>query len=71
MKSTTIKYKIEIEEVCKSIEHRIEEICKKFSTQNVNAASIPAFWMAIQGDILIGLEKAEIKKRRNKKKIRR
>lgn len=57
-----IKYKKEVYEICKSMEHRIIEICKKFAEENINMASLPAFWIAVQGDIDDGIKKARRKK---------
>jgi len=60
-----IKYKKEVEEICKSMEPRVIEICKKFAKGNVNSASLPAFFLGVQGDIDSGLIKA--KKLKSKK----
>ena len=53
-------------ELCKYIEHRVIEICKKFSMGNVNSASLYAFWIATQGDIQSFLKenKLEVRKRK-------
>lgn len=71
--SKDIKYKKEVEEICKSMENRVIEICRKFANGNVNTASLPAFWLAAQGDIDDGLKKAKKKsnyeKRKNNQKI--
>jgi hypothetical protein len=58
-----IKNKMEVKYIEESIEHRVVEICRKFATGNVNEASLPAFWLGLQGDIDKGL----IKVRRVKK----
>lgn len=60
--SEDIKYKKEVEEICKSMENRVIEICTKFAKGNVNMASLPAFWMGVQGDIDEGLKKAKKRK---------
>jgi len=54
-----IKHKKEVKEIIKSIEPRVVEICKKFAKGNVNSASLPAFWLGLQGDIDEGLKKSE------------
>jgi hypothetical protein len=54
-----IKNKLEVKYIEESIEHRVVEICKKFATGNVNMASLPAFWLGLQGDIDKGLIKAK------------
>jgi len=61
--SEDIKYKKEVEEICKNMEDRVIEICKKFATGNVNMASLPAFWIGLQGDIDEALKKARRKKK--------
>jgi len=38
------------------MEKRILEICQKFMKGNVNMASLPAFWMGLEGDINSFLE---------------
>jgi len=58
-----IKNKKEVKFVIEGIEKRVIEICKKFAKGNVNYASLPAFWLAIQGDIDNALIKAN---KRNK-----
>ena len=46
-----IKNKEEVKAVIEGIESRVVEICTKFAKGNVNHASLPAFWLGIQGDI--------------------
>ena len=53
-----IKYKKEVKAIIENMEMRIVEICEKFETGNVNSASLPAFFLGIQGDIDEGLKKA-------------
>lgn len=57
-----IKYKEEVKEIIESITPRILEICEKFEKGNVNMASLPAFFLGIQGDIDDGLRKVLDKK---------
>jgi len=42
--------------LCNYMEKRILEICQKFMKGNVNMASLPAFWMGLEGDINSFLE---------------
>jgi len=49
--SEDIKYKKIVAGIMTSMEKRIVEICKKFAKGNVNNASLPAFWIGIQGGI--------------------
>ena len=37
--------------LCDKMEARVVEICKKFATGNVNGASLPAFFVGLEGDI--------------------
>lgn len=53
-----IEYKKEVRAIIESMENRIIEICEKFETGNVNLASLPAFFLGLQGDIDEGLKKA-------------
>lgn len=46
-----IKYKRLVAGIMDNIEDRVVEICKKFAKGNVNNASLPAFWIGLQGDI--------------------
>ena len=62
-----IKYKKEVKEIIKSIEPRIIEICDKFEKGNVNNASLPAFFLGLQGDIDDGLKKCWRKKHETNK----
>ena len=62
--SKEIKYKKEVEEICKSMENRVTELCLKIERGDYNRATLPAFWLASQGDIDAALKKA---KKQNKK----
>jgi hypothetical protein len=71
--SEDIKFKKEVEAICKSMEKRVIELCCKIVKGNYNGATLPAFWLAAQGDIDDGLKKAKEKskyeKRKNNQKI--
>ena len=54
-----IENKKEVKAIIENIEERVVEICSKFETGNVNEASLPAFWLGIQGDIDDALIKCE------------
>lgn len=57
-----IKNKKEVKEVIEGIESRVVEICTKFEKGNVNEASLPAFFLGLQGDVDEALNKARRKK---------
>jgi len=57
-----IKYKKEVEEICKSMEGRIMQLCERFRTDDYNEATIYVFWIGVQGDIDEGLKKARRRK---------
>jgi len=46
--------------LCNYMEDRILEICNKFGKGNVNMASLPAFWMGLEGDIETFLEENKL-----------
>jgi hypothetical protein len=57
--------------LCIKLEPRVVEICDKFATGNVNAASLPAFFMGLEMDIERFLEENKLWVRKsNKKKLR-
>jgi len=57
--------------LCDKMESRVIEICKKFAKGNVNMASLPAFWIGLEGDIESFLEENKLWVRKsNKKKLR-
>ena len=58
--SEDIKNKKLVASIMDNMEDIVVEICRKFETGNVNHASLPAFWMAVQGDIDSAIER-EIK----------
>ena len=53
--------------LCDYMEPRVVEICKKFATGNVNLASLPAFWMGLEGDINTFLEDKNLRIRKTYK----
>lgn len=55
-----IEYKKEVEEIIKSMEDRVWELCRKIESGNYNSASLPAFWLGVQGDIDDGLKNARV-----------
>lgn len=57
------------ENLCNYMYDRIIEICDKFEIGNVNEASLPAFWIGLEGDIKQFIEenKLVIKKKQKKK----
>jgi len=57
-----IKYKREVECIIDSITSRVLEVCSKFEKGNCNQATLPAFFLGIQGDIDNGLKEARKKK---------
>ena len=52
-----IKYKEEVKAILESMTERIIEVCDKFETGNCNTATLPAFFLGVQGDIDEGLKK--------------
>jgi len=46
-----------VSKLCDEMEDRVVEICDKFETHNVNLASLPAFWMGLEMDIMTFLTK--------------
>ena len=54
--SEDIKFKKEVKAICNFMENRINELCHKIAKGNYNGATLPAFWLAIQGDIDDGLK---------------
>lgn len=74
-----IKYKKEVEEIIKSMEDRILELYQKIEKGNYNEATLPAFFLGLQGDIDEGLKKAKkkikthniVKKGGNKNNVRK
>jgi hypothetical protein len=46
-----MKREIFASKLCDKMESRVIEICKKFAKGNVNGASLPAFWIGLEGDI--------------------
>ena len=63
-----IKHREEVKQIIKSIEERIVQLCEKFETGNCNMATLPAFFLGVQGDIDYGLKKAKKIKQKVKKK---
>jgi len=61
--SDDIKYKKEVKAIIENMEDRIIEVCGKFETGNCNMATLPAFFLGIQGDIDEGLKEARRKKK--------
>jgi len=60
-----------VNRLCIKLEPRVVEICDKFAKGNVNAASLPAFWIGLEGDIESFLEENKLWVRKsNKKKLR-
>mgnify|MGYP001559838864 CR=1 FL=1 len=59
-----MKKQIFASKLCDYMEKRVVEICRKFAKGNVNLASLPAFWMGLEGDINTFLKenKLEIRK---------
>ena len=54
--------------LCDYMEERVVEICKKFAKGNVNHASLPAFWMGLEGDIKSFLEENNLRIRKSIKR---
>ena len=48
------------DKLCDYMEKRIVEICSKFEKGNVNHASLPAFYMGLEGDIESFLEENKL-----------
>lgn len=46
-----IKYRKEVDMICKSIEPRLIHIWKKIEKGDINLASGPAFWIGLESDI--------------------
>jgi len=42
--------------ICDALEPRIVQLCKKFATHNCNNATLPAFWIGAEADVLEVLE---------------
>lgn len=53
--------------LCDYIEPRVVEICKKFGKGKVNMASLPAFWIGLEGDIVSFLDQNKFKIVKNAK----
>jgi len=49
------------QKLCDCMEERVVEICTKFAKGNVNSASLPAFWIGLEGDIESFLEDNKLK----------
>lgn len=47
-------------QLCDCMENRVIEICEKFQEGNVNMASMPAFWLGLEGDIETFLEENKL-----------
>jgi len=56
-----MKREIFAKKLCDKLEPRVQEICKKFAKGNVNQASLPAFWMGLEGDIISFIEDYNLK----------
>lgn len=46
--------------LCNELKPRVLQICSKFVKGNVNAASLPAFWIGLEGDIQTFLEENKL-----------